>query len=644
MCGIVGIVHPESKETVDLGILRLMNSSLKHRGPDDEGYWVHQNVGLAMRRLSIIDLEGGRQPISDESGNIWTVFNGEIYNFPELQKELIKKGHRFRTRSDTEVIVHLYEEEGENFVQRLRGMFAIALWDDRARKLLLYRDRVGIKPLHYWFRNGTLIFGSEIKALLEYPEVGREVSLSALSNYLSFLYIPSPQTIYREIHKLPPGHFLSYSNGEIQIRSYWDFAYREEKQLREDEWIGKLKEALNESVKSHLLSDVPLGAFLSGGTDSSTVVAWMSQGSSQPVKTYSIGFRDDQFNELPYARKVAKHFGTDHHEKVLEADVFDLLPKVIGAFDEPFGDSSAIPTYLVSEFARQEVKVALSGDGGDELFAGYLWTRKEIWLEKYRKLPLSLRKKLKNLVLQKEYYPLRETSRWSAIQRFVYDAGLPPAESFARRAMSFQPWMKEGLFQDWVLQELAGEESFGLIRNFFERDSAQSVMDKFLYLDSKIYLPDDLLVKVDRMSMCHSLEVRVPFLDHKVVELAGSIPFSLKLKGSTTKYILKQAMKEMLPSEILKQRKQGFSIPIQRWFRNEFFGFAKKVLSEEQSLCRQYFRPEYIRWLLEEHQSGRQRFGTQLYALVVFELWCRLSQETGGRFSSKSFSLKDLAR
>lgn len=643
MCGIVGIIHPETKEAVDSGILRLMNSSLRHRGPDDEGYWIHENVGLAMRRLSIIDLEGGHQPISDESGNIWTVFNGEIYNFPELQKELIQKGHRFRTRSDTEVIVHLYEEEGEGFVERLRGMFALAIWDARTRRLLLYRDRIGIKPLHYWFRNGTLLFASEIKALLEYPEVGREISLPALSDYLSFLYIPAPRTIYQEIQKLPAGNFLSWQGDKIEIRPYWDFSYTPGPRLGEEEWAEKLRETLDESVRLHMMSDVPLGAFLSGGVDSSTVVAWMSRSSRVPIKTFSIGFPDDQFNELPYARTVAKHFRAEHREKMVEADAFSLLPKVIGAFDEPFGDSSAIPTYLVSEFARQEVKVALSGDGGDELFAGYLWTRKEVWLEKYRRFPLSLRKKLERLFLRDGYRPLRETSGRSLVQRFLYDAGLPPAESFARRAMSFQPWMKEGLFQDWARKELGAEESLDLIRSFYECDPAGSLMDKFLYLDSKIYLPDDLLAKVDRMSMCHSLEVRVPLLDHKVVEQAGTIPFPLKLKGSTTKYIFKKAMKGLLPPDILKQRKQGFSIPIQRWFRNELSEFAGKVLLEDHSLARRYFRPEYLRQLLEGHRSGRQRFGTQLYALVVFELWCRLAQETGGRLSSKSFSLKDLA-
>ena len=635
MCGIVGIVHSEIKGAVDPGLLRLMNNSLRHRGPDDEGYWINRNVGLGMRRLSVIDLEGGYQPLSNEEGNVWTVFNGEIYNFRQLQEELRGKGHRFKSRSDTEVIVHLYEEEGENFVQRLRGMFAIALWDARSQKLLLYRDHLGIKPLHYWFQKGTFLFGSEIKALLEYPEVGRELSLQALSDYLSFLYIPTPRTIYQEVHKLPAGHFLRWQEGKMEVLPYWDLRFSPDQNLREKDWIEKLRAQLEESIRFQLVSDVPIGAFLSGGIDSSTVVALMSRQSSAPVKTYSIGFSDNRFNELPYAREVSGIFKTDHHEQIVEADALQLLPKIIAGFDEPFADASAIPTYLVSQFARSEVTVALSGDGGDELFAGYLWTRKENWLVGYRKLPRPFRKTIESFVLRDGYRPLRETGSWETLRRFFYDAGLLPQESFSRRAMCFQPWMKAGLFEPWVAEELGKDTSFGIVDSLFERNSAQSVMDKFLYLDTKLYLPDDLLTKVDRMSMLHSLEVRVPLLDRKLVELAASIPFSLKLKGRTTKYILKQAMKGLLPERILKQRKQGFQVPLDRWFHNELFGFTRKLLLEEDSRSRRFFRPQYIEWLLSEHRKGRQRFGYQLYALVTFELWCR-------KTTSDSLTWKDL--
>lgn len=359
-----------------------------------------------------------------------------------------------------------------------------------------------------------------------------------------------------------------------------------------------------------------------------------------------MGFRDAHFNELPYAREVAACFETDHHEETVEVNAFQLLPKILAGFDEPFADASAIPAFLVSEFARKEVKVVLSGDGGDELFAGYLWTQKEAWLERYRRLPRRLRKTIEASALREGYRPLRETRFWHSLQRFIYDAGLPPAESFGRRSMSFQPWMKENLFQPWVRDELQsqGEESLERIRFFFDRDGASSVMNKLLYLDSKIYLPDDCLTKVDRMSMLHSLEVRVPFLDHQLIELVGSIPFSMKLKGRTTKFLLKKAMKGLLPQRTLRQRKQGFQVPLGRWFEGELSVFSRKLLLEDKSLSRRFFQPSYVEWLLEEHREGRQRFGNQLYALVVFELWCRLAEETRGRVASKSFELKDLLR
>jgi asparagine synthase (glutamine-hydrolysing) len=631
------------KGAVDPGILRAMNASLRHRGPDDEGYRVDGRLGLAMRRLSIIDLAGGHQPISNETGTVWTVFNGEIYNFSELRDALIRQGHRFRSRTDTEVIVHLYEEHGESFVERLRGMFAIALWDGERRKLLLFRDRLGIKPLHYWFRNGTLVFASEIKALLEYPEISREISLAALSDYLSFLYIPSPGTIYREIKKLPPGEMLRFQNGVLENHAYWKMNFEPDFSVGEEEWAERIRAELSESVRLHLESDVPLGAFLSGGIDSSAVVAMMKLHARGPVKTYSIGFQDHRYNELPFAREVARHCGAEHHEEIVEADAFGLLPKVLAGFDEPFADSSAIPTYLVSRFAKKDVTVALSGDGGDELFGGYLWTRKEVWLEKYRRFPGLFRAMLRKLTADESYRPLMEKGVWNAFRRFVYDAHQDPPASFARRAMSFQPWMKEKLFLPWVREEIRAAQSENLIRDWFEKAGAKSVVDKFLFLDSRIYLPDDLLTKVDRMSMLHSLEVRVPILDHRLVELACTVPFSLKIKGQTTKYIFKKAISGLVPPSILKQRKQGFAVPIQRWFREDLYGFAKKILLGERTVSGRYFDLNYVRWLLEEHAAGRQRFGTQLYALAVFEIWSRMTEESRTALSSANLSLTDLA-
>lgn len=642
MCGIAGFIQPESKGPVDLGVLRAMNTSLTHRGPDDEGYWVHGNVGLAMRRLSIIDLEGGHQPISNERGDIWTVFNGEIYNFQDLRDELLQKGHQFRSRTDTEVIVHLYEELGEMFVQKLRGMFAIALWDANSKRLYLYRDRVGIKPLHYWFHQGSLAFASEIKAILQYPGIDTELSLPAISDYLSFLYVPAPGTIYRDVFKLPAGNFLRYEAGKIDVVPYWDFSFDIDETQSEKQWVERIRGTLEETVGLHLLSDVPVGAFLSGGMDSSTIVAWMHGKGGSPTKTYSMGFPDSKFNELPYAREVARYFKTDHHEHLVQVDAFELLPKIISGFDEPFADSSAIPTYLVCEFARREVKVALSGDGGDELFGGYLWTQKQAWIQHYQRVPAFLKDMLARSFLKDGKTPLRETGLKSVLERFFYDAAKHPAESYARRAMNFQPWMKKELLQPWVHEQVGPEPSLDFIRSFYDRDSAKLVIDKLFYLDSKIYLPDDLLTKVDRMSMLHSLEVRVPFLDHKLVELACRIPHNLKLKGLTTKYILKKAMNGLLPGNILKQRKQGFSIPLNRWFRNELSSFASGLLLDKACVSRRYFRPQYMKWMLDQHANGKQRFGAQIYALIIFELWCRLSEKGGLRRQIADLPLKDL--
>ena len=630
MCGITGMVYPQEQDAPatqksgkpDGSLLRHMNTRLTHRGPDDEGYYLQGQVGLAMRRLKIIDLEGGHQPMTNETGEVWTVFNGEIYNFQELRHGLESQGHRFKTKTDTEVIVHLYEEQGEEFVHALRGMFAIALWDTRERKLLLYRDRLGIKPLHYALKNGVLIFGSEIKALLEHPEIRREISQTALHDYLSFLYIPAPLTIYQDIWKLPPGHSLRWQEGRIEIRRYWDLEFQPEEGIPEAKWVDRLRGTLEESVRLHRISDVPLGAFLSGGMDSSTVVALLSRLGGGKVQSFSMGFGDARYNELPYAREVSRFLGTDHHEQTVEPDAMELLPEIIEGFDEPFADSSAIPTYLVSKFARSKVTVALSGDGGDELFAGYLWTSKELWLERYRGFPRVIRRALESVLVEKNYEPLREKGLHEKLKRFLYDARLSPLESFSRRARCFQPWMLEKLYQPYFRESLSARF---VLADHEIRVRSRPVMDRLLYLDSTVYLPDDLLTKVDRMSMAHSLEVRVPLLDHKVVELAARMPFSLKLKNRTTKYILKKTMRGLLPPSILKQRKQGFSIPIHRWFQKELYGMAEKLLLKEPRMIQRYFRPEGVRQILEDHRAGRQIYGAQIYTLVVLEMWGRRS-------------------
>ena len=620
MCGIVGLIQPTRLDKEAPGLLDRMNARITHRGPDEGGKYILGGVGLAMRRLKIIDLEGGRQPITNENGDVWTVFNGEIYNFKELRRELEKKGHVFRTKTDTEVIVHLYEEEGEGFVHRLRGMFAIALWDERVKKLLLVRDRLGIKPLHYWTQGGTLAFASEIKSLLEIPQVSREISLESVYDYLSFLYVPGASTIYRDIRRLPPAHFLRWQEGRIDIRRYWDMHFDAQQGMNENRWAEELRAVLEESVRLHAVSDVPLGAFLSGGVDSSSVTALLARALGKPIQTYSIGFDDEKFNELPFARLVAQRYGTEHHEEILGPRIFEQLPEILTGFDEPFADSSALPTYLVSRFARGGVTVALSGDGGDELFAGYLWTRKEKWLEQYRILPRFLRAALERVFLTRDYKPLREEGVLAGLQRFLFDGSRSPMESFSRRARCFQPWMLDQLFTAEVSAQM---RSRNILETKWSQTGALSVMDHLLYLDSTVYLPDDLLTKVDRMSMAHSLEVRVPLLDHKLVELAARMPFGLKLKGKTTKYILKKSMRDLLPPEILKQRKHGFSVPLQKWFRGELYAEAEKILVKEPTITKKYFRPEAVRNMLEAHRAGRQRYGSQIYALFALETWAR---------------------
>lgn len=624
----------DKSKAVDKTILVNMNNKLVHRGPDDEGYYINENIGLAVRRLSIIDIKRGHQPIYNEDRSICVVCNGEIYNFLELREVLEKQGHNFYTKSDTEVIIHLYEEYGEDFVHKLRGMFAICIWDEKQKKIILIRDRLGIKPLFYMFKNGTLLFASELKALLQYPKIQKEISLKALSDYLSLLYIPSPHTIFKNIHKLPPAHVLILKDNDINIYSYWDISYVKKKIYDEDYYGQRLKELLSESVKMHLVSEVPLGAFLSGGMDSSTVVALMSEVANESVKTFSVGFDVSDFNELRYAKLVAKRFNTHHHEINLTADIVNLLPKIVAQFDEPFADSSAIPTYLISQFAKKYVTVCLAGDGGDELFAGYDWTRRQRFIDYYNRIPKILRRSLEFCFLDKDYSPDRKGKLFDKIKRFLYDANIDPFKSYLRRFSCFTEDMKSKLFNEQTSQRLNNYKSYSEIEPYFLKVEIKELMEKLLYIDSKVYLPDDGLCKVDRMSMLHSLEVRVPFLDHVFVEFAAAIPFKYKMKGLISKYIVKKTMKDLLPNEITKQRKQGFSIPINNWFRGELNNISTRILLDNGAKIKEFLNQEFIRWILDEHIQGRQDFGPQIYALLVLELWLKLNSKQEIQVSS----------
>jgi asparagine synthase (glutamine-hydrolysing) len=613
MCGIAGILGgPERPVAIEE--LRSMCAALVHRGPDDEGFYLGDGVGLGMRRLSIIDLETGRQPVRNEDGTVWAVLNGEIYNYLELRRDLTRRGHVFRTASDTETIVHLYEEHGADAVLGMRGMFAFALWDERRRTLLLARDRLGIKPLHYIETGGRLIFASEIKAILEVPGVARRLDWPALGHLLTSLCTPIDRTIVEGVRKLEPGHRLVAAPGRPpRIERYWDLRFEPDRRPTEAEWAARLRDRLEEAVRLHLASDVPLGAFLSGGVDSSAVVATMARLQGRPVKTFSIGFTDPAFDERPHARTVAGLFGTEHHELVLRPDVTRLLEDLAWHLDEPFGDPSAIPTYMVSKLAAEQVTVVLTGDGGDELFAGYDKYAVEGRERRYDRLPGFARAALGRLAaLLPEGARGRNLLRHLALRgarRYLDAATLLHPED---RIRLFLPEVRDRLFavDPWQRQAALLAGTGGHWRSGLQ------------LLDLKSYLPLDILTKVDRMSMAHSLEARVPFLDHRLVELAATIPPELTWRRGERKHILKRAFEGILPAAILGRRKQGFAVPLQLWFRGRFDGFARDLLLSESSRRRGLLDPDAVRDLLDRNRAGRP-LEWPLWTLMSFELWCR---------------------
>jgi len=618
VCGIAGTVG-RTDETVDAASVRRMCQTIVHRGPDDEGIYTKGSVGLGMRRLSIIDLAGGHQPIHNEDQTIWVVYNGEIYNFPELRRELEGRGHHFYTRSDTEVIVHLYEEMGSDCVNKLRGMFAIALYDERRELLLLARDRMGKKPLYYASADGRLFFGSEIKTILAVAPELAEVDPEGILQYFYFAYIPDPLTTFRQIHKLPPGHLLEYSAGKVEIRQYWDVpAFGTNNGGSEEECLEELERRLAEAVRIRLISDVPLGALLSGGVDSSIVVALMVRASAGPVKTFSIGFRNQDFNEGEYARIVAERFGTDHRDLVVEPNITETLDFLSHMMEEPFGDSSMIPTYYVSKLARQHVTVALSGDGGDELFAGY--DRYVVNLRRGRYvIPPGIGKLYRDYV----YPRLPQDVRG---RKFVWNISLSQRDRYFD-GLSFLPALhrERSLFtDDFVATARQLPDPFRQFENYYDGAPARDPLSRLLYLDMKTYLTADILAKVDRMSMATSLEMRCPILDHEFVEWVVGLPVKYKFQAGTRKYLLKKlALRLGIPSVLLNRPKQGFALPLVHWMRDEMKDGLLGILTEPRTLQRGYFNPSAIRALLDEHFRGyRDRAGT-LWLLLVFELWHR---------------------
>jgi asparagine synthase (glutamine-hydrolysing) len=622
MCGICGFCSSDEKP-VDLNILKKMTRTLQHRGPDDEGHYTGEGVALGHRRLSIIDLDTGKQPIHNEDKTVYVVFNGEIYNFPELKKELEKKGHRFYTKTDTEVLAHLYEEKGERCVESLTGMFAFAIWDGKKRKLLLARDRIGIKPLYYSYIGKTFAFASEPKALLQLPWITGRLDPQGLSHYLSYDFIPAPFCIYEDIRKVPPGYQVTYQDGDLRCECYWDLDLtdRFNGNVDEEELCELIWGEFCRVVKTHLISDVPLGVLLSGGIDSTSVLAALRYQGVDDVKTFSIGFDDPSFDESRYFRRAASFFETEHHEEVLAPQkLIEIIPEVASILDEPLADASIMPTYLLSRFTKGHVKVALGGDGGDELFAGYPTYQAFLLARYYEKLPQVIRS-LAEAVVKRLPVSFDNMSLDFRAKKFINSVAYTPVERHYSWMGTFPPDEKEKLLTSGMKRKLKNLDSFNVLYEYIRDKIFSSELGKLLYLDTKLYLQDGVLAKVDRASMAHGLEVRVPFLDHRFVELVTGIPETLKLKGFTTKYLWKKAIRGRIPDEIGKRGKKGFGIPIAKWLCGELRDLMLELISEKRLKKQGIFNLSTVKRLVSDHLAHRVDNRKKLWNLLIFQLW-----------------------
>lgn len=612
MCGICGILDLEGRGPAPEDLVRRMTEVIRHRGPDDDGFHFEPGVGLGFRRLSIIDLSGGHQPIENETGDVRIVFNGEIYNYASLAEALGRAGHRFRTRSDTETILHAYEEHGPACVERLRGMFAFAIWDGKRRRLLLARDRMGIKPLYYTVRGGRLLFGSEIKSILQDSSIPREIDEDALEYYLSLRYVPDPLTMFRGIMKLPPGSVLVAENGRAEVRPYWDLVYREPAERDWRRWIERFDEKTRETVGSHLMSEVPLGAFLSGGIDSSLVVACMSAIGGRPVETFSVGYKDKpHINEFRFARLVAERYRCNHRELEVEPGEFsELLPRMVWHLDEPVADAACLPLYLLSELTRRHVTVILSGEGADEMLAGYYLFRKMLFIERLRMTPGFG----EALALAARLVPDGKLHRYLAL------AGKPLDRRYRGVSTAFTDEQLAALRPS---RRRPGELLESFTRSVFERTKGAHPLNRMLYFDARVYLPGDLLVKADKMTMASSLELRVPFLDHELVELAAGMPVTAKLDGRTTKRIARAIAEPLLPREILARPKRGFPVPIEEWFAAQLDPFARRSLLSPESATAGLVDRAGVERLLDRHRAGSEDCSDRIWTLLVLEFWKR---------------------
>jgi asparagine synthase (glutamine-hydrolysing) len=617
MCGICGIVNFDRSEPVDPGLIERMTTVLVHRGPDDDGYFVEGNAGFGHRRLSIIDLGGGKQPIFNEDESILIVFNGEIYNYAALTTELINLGHQFKSRSDTEAIVHAYEQYGDACVEHLRGMFTFAIWDRRRKRLLIARDRLGIKPLYFHWCDGFLAFASEIKALLQIPEVARVVDPGALEAYLTLRYVPGPQTMFKGISKLQPGHLLVMDEHGVRIRKYWDLKYQIAEGISDADYLQRFEELLEESVKLRLVAEVPLGVFLSGGLDSSAILAVMSKlRERERIKTFSVGYevareQEESVNEFEYARLAARAFGAEHHEFKLTAEDFrDSLTDLVWYLDEPLADDSCIPLYFIARLARKHITVVLSGEGADEILAGYGIYKRMLAIDAaYERFP-----RLTPWVARK----FASVFTGPVSQRYAGWAGLPMEQRYRGVSTGMPATLR---------QQLLGRQGEGAVgdafRACFEAVPKEDALNRMLYADAKVWLPDDLLLKADKMTMANGLELRVPFLDHKLVEFAATLPRDLKLKGSTGKHLLREAMQGVLPPQIINRPKKGFPVPTESWLRGELKDFVHDTLLASDAACRGYMDTRVIEKIVNEHEQGTENRRQEIWTLLIFEIWHR---------------------
>jgi asparagine synthase (glutamine-hydrolysing) len=625
MCGICGKLEFDPEAKIAPRLLKTMADTIVHRGPDDEGFYLKGQIGLGFRRLSIIDLRGGHQPLSNEDDSIWIIFNGEIYNYQELRKELISKGHIFKTKSDTEVIVHLFEEYGHDCVQKLRGMFAFAIWDSLKKTLFLARDRVGIKPLYYYLGSDFLSFGSEIKAILADPAVRREIDPSIIDRFLTYYYVPGSQTLLRNIFKLDPGHFLLVQDGKIQIRSYWDLEFPQGGNHESADVLQEqLLELLEQAVRLHMISDVPVGFLLSGGVDSTAMLSLASEKTDKPISSYTIGFSSPGpglVDERPFARLAAEKFGSEHHELSISAQEFAFfLPEYVRHMEEPVCEPAAIGLYYVSKLASRYVKVLISGEGGDEAFAGYHNYMYLFWLETFKKAFGPLRRpigqsmeligRLSNSRVLKKYGPLMS----SKLEEYYLSRTSSPYQYFNRTPSR--------IYSDRMSREVNKIQSTSVARDLISRKSGGGLLEKMLYVDTKIWLPDDLLIKADRMTMANSVELRVPFLDHKVLEFAARLPRNQKVRGWKMKYLLKKALAKHVPSEILYRRKLGFPMPYVEWTKHELKDSFADILLDSKSISRGYFRRTAVEDLIQRN-SPSSGYAAEIFSLVVLELWHR---------------------